>query len=369
MNETAAVLVLNVGSSSVKFRVLAADETLSVLTDGRVTGIGSRPRLTFDGQPGQRLEDGLDLAGAIEQVLAKLRQQPGWRLVAAGHRIVHGGEEFRRPVLLDAELLDRLERYVPLAPLHQRHNLNAVRALAESFPALPQVGCFDTAFHADHDLVTASYALPKALREHGIRRYGFHGLSYEWIAQVLAAQPGGAPERVIAAHLGNGASLCALRAGQSIDTTMGMTALEGLPMGTRCGAIDPGAVLFMLRSLDLSVSEVQRLLHDESGLKGLSNGISDMAELLASDSEAARLAVDYFILRSAQKIAEMVVSLGGLDTLVFTGGIGENAATIRERIQERLAFLPPFDVQVIPADEERMIAQHTLALLNRVERN
>ena len=369
MTDIAAVLVLNVGSSSVKFRVLSADPDLSVLAEGRVTGIGSRPAFAVTGQPLQPLEDPLDLDGAIGQVLAHVRQQSGWRLVAAGHRIVHGGEDFCTPVVLDGDSLARLERYIPLAPLHQRHNLAAVRALARSYPELTQVGCFDTAFHAGHDAVTACYALPASLRESGIRRYGFHGLSYEWIARVLDSQSGGIPERVVVAHLGSGASLCALRAGRSVDTTMGMTALEGLPMGTRCGAIDPGAVLYMLQSLEIDSSEVLRLLHDESGLKGLSGGIADMADLLVSDRESARLAVDYFVLRTAQKIGEMVVSLGGMDTLVFTGGIGENAPVIRERIQQRLGFLPPFEVQLIPADEERMIALHTLNLLERLEQD
>lgn len=364
MSPQPAVLVLNVGSSSVKFRVFGAHAELPVLVDGRLTGIGSQPQLSVRDEPVQALDPGLDLAAAVRAVLKHLRaRESDWRLLAAGHRIVHGGEAFRAPVLLSAAILDQLETYVPLAPLHQRHNLDAVRALARDYPELPQIGCFDTAFHAGHDAVTASYALPKALRDQGIRRYGFHGLSYEWIARLLSAEPGGMPARVVAAHLGSGASLCAMRAGQSVDTTMGMTALEGLPMGTRCGAIDPGAVLFMLRSCGLSVDQAERLLHDESGLKGLSGGLSDMSGLLASERPEAKLAVDYFVLRTAQKIGEMVVSLGGLDLLVFTGGIGENAAPVRERIVERLGFLPDFGVRMIHADEERMIGLHTLNLL------
>lgn len=364
MTAVRAVVVLNVGSSSVKFRVLGAEEALPVLADGRVSGIGSRPELRVSGQATLALERQMDQAGAIKAVLDYLRdQQQDWKLVAAGHRIVHGGQDYRAPVVLSDQILARLERYTPLAPLHQRHNLDAVRALAKFYPELPQIGCFDTAFHAGHDVVTHSYALPRALRELGIRRYGFHGLSYEWIAQVLAAEPGGGPQRVVAAHLGNGASLCAIRNGFSVDTTMGMTALEGLPMGTRCGALDPGAVIYMLRSCGLALDELERTLHDESGLKGLSGGLSDMSELLASDSPQAALAVDYFVLRTAQKIAEMVVSLGGMDLLVFTGGIGENAAVVRDRIGQRLAFLPEFEMRVIPADEERMIARHTLGLL------
>ncbi len=364
MSPQPAVVVLNVGSSSVKFRVLGAEDALPVLADGRVTGIGSRPQFSLRGEAARTLDDQLDLPAAIGEVLNYLQDRSDdWRLLAAGHRIVHGGEEFRAPVRLDEDILARLDRYTPLAPLHQRYNLEAVRALADRYPELPQVGCFDTAFHADHDAVTASYALPRTLRDQGIRRYGFHGLSYEWIARVLAEDPDAAPGRVVVAHLGNGASLCAMRSGRSVDTTMGMTALEGLPMGTRCGAIDPGAVLFMLRSCGLSLDEVERTLHDESGLKGLSGGTSDMSELVAGNSSEAKLAVDYFVLRTAQKIGEMVVSLGGLDALVFTGGIGENVAPVRERIGERLAFLPDFQVRVIAADEERMIALHTLRAL------
>ena len=365
MSSSAAVLVLNVGSSSVKFRVLGADDDLPVLLDGRVVGIGARPRLQLNDQPAKDLDQALDHSGAIAAVLERVQNAArGWQLVAAGHRIVHGGEAYQAPVVLTPEILDQLDRYTPLAPLHQHHNLAAVRALAEIDPDLPQIGCFDTAFHAGHDPVTHSYALPRQLRDSGVRRYGFHGLSYEWIARVLSSDPGGMPPRVVAAHLGNGASLCAMREGQSVDTTMGMTALEGLPMGTRCGALDPGAVLYMLRSGGQSLDELERLLHEESGLKGLSEGMSDMSELLASDAAEAELAVSYFVLRSAQKIGEMVVTLGGLDLLVFTGGIGEHAAPVRDRIVQRLDFLPEFATRVIPADEERMVAEHTLGLLN-----
>lgn len=365
MSLTPAILVLNVGSSSVKFRVFAARDDLQLLADGRVTGIGAAPVFRLAGQDPKALEEGTTQTEAIAQVLDFVTASDhDWQLAAAGHRIVHGGEEFRAAVLLDEEVLARLDRYTPLAPLHQHHNLAAVRAVAELNPALPQVGCFDTAFHADHDPVTSSYALPASVRKQGVRRYGFHGLSYEWTAKVLAGQPGGMPKHVVVAHLGNGASLCALKDGNSIDTTMGMTALEGLPMGTRCGALDPGVVLYLQRSLGLSLEDVERLLHDESGLKGLSGGVSDMAELLHSARPEHAFAVDYFILRVAQKIGEMVVSLGGMDLLVFTGGIGENALSVRERIVSRLAFLPRFKVQVIAADEERMIASHALALIS-----
>lgn len=361
---TRAVLVLNVGSSSVKFRVFEAEPSLPLLADGRVTGIGSEPVLTLKGAESRSLDKHANQGEALKHVLDEVSSQAhDWQLVAAGHRIVHGGEAFRQPVVLNEDILSRLARFSPLAPLHQRYNLAAVRAVEALYPELPQIGCFDTAFHANHDEVTSSYALPESLREQGIRRFGFHGLSYEWIACLLAEEPGGAPGRVVVAHLGNGASLCAVRSGASVDTTMGMTALEGLPMGTRCGALDPGAVLYMLRSCGLTLDEVERILHDESGLKGLSGGVSDMSKLLRQANPEARFAVDYFILRVAQKVAEMVVSLGGLDRLVFTGGIGENARPVRDGIVKRLSFLPAFDVQVIPTDEERMIATHTLAAL------
>lgn len=364
MTRVSVVLVLNVGSSSVKFRVFEAAPDLPLLTDGRVTGIGVAPVFSLRGEQPQALDKEADQSEAIAAVLDFVTAPDhDWNLVAAGHRIVHGGEDFRAPVVLTDEILARLDHYTPLAPLHQRHNLAAVRAVAERFPALLQIGCFDTAFHADHDPVTRSYALPANLRDRGVRRYGFHGLSYEWTARVLAEQAAAKLERVVVAHLGNGASLCAINKGISVDTTMGMTALEGLPMGTRCGALDPGVVLYLQRSLGLTVEEVERVLHDESGLKGLSGGVSDMAELLRSARPEHRFAVDYFVFRVAQKIGEMAVSLGGMDLLVFTGGIGENAASVRDRIVERLSFLPGFQVQVIAADEERMIASHVLCLL------
>ncbi len=361
-----AVLVLNVGSSSVKFRVFGAEETLPLLADGRVTGIGSRPAFNVKGQDSRNLPVDLTQKEALKQVLDWIRTDENpWSLVAVGHRIVHGGAVYCDPVLLDEKVLGRLDAFVRLAPLHQPHGLAAVRAAAELYPGLPQIGCFDTAFHARHDQLTQSYALPGELRAGGIRRYGFHGLSYEWVAHVLGDEPGGLPERVVAAHLGNGASLCAMRGGCSVDTTMGMTALEGLPMGTRSGALDPGAVIYMLRECGLSLSEVEDTLYNCSGLKGLSGGISDMRKLLAAQTPEAGFAVVYFIHKAAQYIAQMAVSLGGMDMLAFTGGIGENAGPVRDGIIEKLSFLPAFETRIIEADEERMIAQHTLTLLNQ----
>lgn len=357
---TAALLVLNTGSSSVKFRVFGAEESLPLLADGRVTGIGGSPVFSVKGEPPRDLPQNLTQKQALQCVLDWMdAADDGWRVAAAGHRIVHGGAEFSAPVLLTAEVLQKLDHLVPLAPLHQPHNLAAVRALAELYPGLKQIGCFDTGFHAGHEAAVYSFALPEHLREKGVRRYGFHGLSYEWVAHSLA-QEGVVPRRVVAAHLGNGASLCAIKDGKSIDTTMGMTALDGLPMGTRTGALDPGAVIYLLRSCGLSLDEVEDVFYHNSGLKALSGGVSDMKDLLEDGGDKAKFAVDYFTRKVAQYIAMMAASLGGLDLLVFTGGIGEHAAPVREAILARLKFLGDFDSRVIAADEERVIAKHTL---------
>lgn len=368
MKRQNAVLVLNVGSSSVKFRVFSKEKDLPLLATGRITGIGSRPLFSIKGHESRQLEAGLTQKQALKKVLDWIvSDDQGWTLVAAGHRIVHGGPHLSGPVLLDEELLSKLDSLVKLAPLHQPYCLAAVRAVADIYPDLPQIGCFDTAFHATHDHLIQSYALPEDLRNSGIRRYGFHGLSYEWIAHILEQEEGGAPKHVVAAHLGNGASLCAMRYGRSVDTTMGMTALEGLPMGTRSGTLDPGAVIYMLRQCGLSLEDVEDILYNQSGLKGLSGGISDMRQLLASESAKAVFAVEYFIHKTAQFVSQMVVSLGGMDLLVFTGGIGENATTVRNGIIEKLSFLPDFETRVITADEERMIAFHTLQLMSDLD--
>lgn len=367
MSADDAVLVLNVGSSSVKFRVFGNYPDLPLLADGRITGIGSRPVFKIKGQTSRSLPANLSQKQALKEIVDWLRaSDKGWNLVAAGHRIVHGGALFSDPLVLDDDVLSQLEQFVKLAPLHQPHGLVAVRAVAELYPGLPQVGCFDTAFHASIDPLAQSYALPATLRCRGIRRYGFHGLSYEWIAHVLESEDSGVPERVVAAHLGNGASLCAMLRGRSVDTTMGMTALDGLPMGTRSGALDPGAVIYMLRECGLSLDELEDILYNHSGLKGLSGGISDMRKLLASESAEAALAVRYFVYRTAQGIARMAVSIGGIDLLVFTGGIGENAVPVRSGVLERLSFLPDFETRVIAADEERMIALHAIRVIREL---
>lgn len=361
---TDCFLVLNTGSSSVKFRLFGWREDLPPIAGGKVTDIGGQAAFRAKTEGGQEAREGLSADATHETalifVLAWLEKNvaPGTGLIGVAHRIVHGGERYAAPVRLTQDVMDDLRALRALAPLHQPHNLAAVDILAAQRPGLPQYGCFDTAFHAGHEELFHAFALPAHIRDKGVRRYGFHGLSYDWIAQCLKRDlPHLAPGRVVAAHLGNGASLCAMKDGKSIDTTMGMTALDGLPMGTRCGAIDPGAVTYMIRALGLSVEETERVLYEESGLKGLSGLTNDVRTLSASDDARARFALDYFAFRTAQHIAAMAVSLGGMDGLVFTGGIGENAASVREKILERLAFLPAFETHVIATDEERRMAQ------------
>jgi acetate kinase len=297
--------------------------------------------------------------------------------------VVHGGPDYDRPVLIDHNVVSRLERYAALAPLHQPHNLAPIRALLENFPSLPQVACFDTAFHRDHDRLADHYAIPRFLHDEGVRRYGFHGLSYEHIAKTL---PKVAPEiatgRVIVAHLGNGASMCALHGGRSVESTMGFTALDGLPMGTRPGQIDPGVLLYLMSVKGMPPSEVQDFLYGECGLKGLSGVGSDMRELQASDDPNAAFAVEYFVHRVSLNAGMLAAALQGVDAFVFTAGIGENSVSVRARIAERLGWLgvaldpaenarhslrisrsETLPVYVVPTDEELMIAEHTMSLL------
>ncbi|HET8701734.1 MAG TPA: acetate/propionate family kinase [Nitrococcus sp.] len=363
-----AILVLNAGSSSLKFRVFKAESRLPLLANGRITGIGTQPQFAVDGKTIRTFPDSLDQADALREILRWLEHNgQAWDIKAIGHRIVHGGEHFTAPVVLTDAVLEELATLIPLVPLHQPHALSAVKTLAALYPRPVQIGCFDTAFHAGQAPVFRHYALPKELREQGVRRYGFHGLSYEWIAYVLETRhPALAKARVVAAHLGNGASLCAMQAGKSVDTTMGMTALDGLPMGTRCGSLDPGVPIYMMRQLGLSADEIDRILSYESGLKGLSGISGDTRELVASDSPAARFAIDFFCMMTAQHVARMAVALGGMDALVFTGGIGEHQSGIRERILHHLGFLQPFTVLVVEADEERMIVRHCLRLLQEL---
>jgi acetate kinase len=316
-------------------------------------------------------------------VLDFVQQEQGQRTLAAvGHRVVHGGEEFDAPVRIDTEVLARLERLIPLAPLHQPHNLAPMRVVAERAPALPQVACFDTSFHRTQEPVAREFGLPPEVTERGVRRYGFHGLSYEYIADVFPRfDPAAARGRVVVAHLGNGASMCAMKAGKSIATTMGFTALDGLMMGTRAGSLDPGVVLYLLDELKMDAREIERLLYHQSGLLGVSGVSSDMRTLLSNDDPRSAFAIALFCYRVRRELGSLAAALGGIDAIVFTGGIGQHAASIRERIcqdaqwlgvtldgQSNAAGGPRISGEgsrvsawVIPTDEESMIARHTFA--------
>ena len=388
------ILIVNAGSSSLKFQVFATDGTkeLRRLVKGQMEGIGGRPRLRAEDIYRKPLIDRSyaagdvpDLAAAIAAVAAWLREHAG-NPIAVGHRVVHGGPEHHEPVLVDAEVLVRLERYIPLAPLHQPNNLAPIRVLLERQPDLPQVACFDTGFHRSHGALADHFAIPEAFYREGVRRYGFHGLSYEYVAErLLQIAPKMAMGRVIVAHLGSGASMCALAGGRSVESTMGFTALDGLPMGTRPGQLDPGVVLYLLGERGMSAAQVQHLLYHECGLKGLSGVSNDVRELEASSDPQAALALDYFVYRVGLHAGMLAAALRGLDAFVFTAGIGENSPTLRARIAANLGWLgaaldpaantggesliSPREsgvaLYVIPTDEELMIARHTLALLAR----
>lgn len=335
---TKVILALNAGSSSIKFSLFATTrdmETISLLYRGGAEGLGSEPRFLVYNATDQRLVDEqLTTKTAAshnhEEALGVLlewieRHEAGLRLIAVGHRVVHGGTWFSGPVLVDSTVFNQLEQLVPLAPLHQPHNLAAIRVVAGIKPTVPQVACFDTAFHRTQPPVAQAFALPRDLTALGVKRYGFHGLSYEHIAQVLPDVVGArADGRVVVAHLGNGASMCGLRGRQSLATTTGFTALDGLPMGTRCGALDPGVVLYLLSEQQMDVPTVTDLLYHRSGLLGVSGRSSDMHELLASDSPHATEAIDLFVYRIGRELGSLVAALGGLDVLVFTAGIGEH---------------------------------------------
>lgn len=386
------ILVVNAGSSSVKFQIFAVDGEgrLQRQIKGQMDGIGSRPRLRAsdaDGDPvadrAYPIEGVQDVPAAMAVVGSWLRDERRINPIAVGHRVVHGGPDYARPTLIDHAVVTRLERFVSLAPLHQPHNLAPIRQLLNNRPDLPQVACFDTAFHRDHDALADHYAIPHQLHAEGVRRYGFHGLSYEYIAKRL---PHVAPEiasgRVIVAHLGSGASMCAMKAGKSVESTMGFTALDGLPMGTRPGQIDPGVVLYLLTEKGMSASNVQSFLYRDCGLNGLSGVSNDMRELETSSDPRAAFAIEYFAYRVGLNAGMLAAALQGVDGVVFTAGIGENSVTLRARIAERMAWLGveldpeensrhasrisrsgSIPVYVVPTDEEQMIAQHTLALL------
>jgi len=386
-------LVLNAGSSSLKFCVFQRPmgEGWRMEARGQIDGIGTSPRLSVKDANGESLakqdldatvRDGRNALGALATWLRS--KYGGSRVLGVGHRVVHGGSRFKGPTVLDRPILAELNELVPLAPLHQPYNLAAIDAVFERLPGVPQVACFDTSFHRGQSAVAELIPLPRDLREAGLQRYGFHGLSYEYIASVL---PQTAPEiangRVIVAHLGSGASLCALKDGKSVDSTLGFTALDGLCMGTRPGTLDPGVVLHLFQGLNMSAKEVETLLYKKSGLLGISGISNDMRDLLGRSEPEARLAVDYFVYRVAKEIGALTAVLGGLDGLVFTAGIGENSPEIRQRICTASTWLgieideaanasretkisttkSAVPVLVIPTNEELMIARHTGSLL------
>jgi len=390
-----AIVVLNAGSSSLKFSIyqLRDDgEDVAIVARGQIEGLGTKPHFKVKDRTGATLVDTpvtarATRAGHIEALAHLVQWMRGafagvLSLKAVGHRVVHGGLEFSKPTLLTNEIIEKLDRLVPLAPLHQPYNLAAIRAVSSLRPEMPQVACFDTAFHRGRARVTERFGLPDELHRRGIRRWGFHGLSYASIVdQLRQSAPELADGRIIVAHLGNGASMCAIRGGQSVDTTMSFTTLDGLPMGTRCGGLDPGVVLYLLQSR--SQQEVEELLYKESGLLGISGISNDMRELLASESAGAAEAINFFVYRAMREIGSLTAALGGLDALVFTAGIGENSPVLRKRICLPLGWLglavddaandrgrgcispagrSP-SVWVIPSDEERVIAAATWDLV------
>jgi acetate kinase len=377
--------VLNAGSSSLKFALyrLTSDGTLARALSGEVEGIGGAGRLRLPGQ-----DTALAVADHAE-ALAALANLPEGPLIAPGlagfgHRIVHGGPDLRAPVRVDAATLARIEALSPLAPLHNPPAVAVLKTLAARYPELPHVACFDTAFHRTHPAVADRFAIPDTFYQQGVRRYGFHGLSYEYIAGALAARfPAVAAGRVVVAHLGSGASMCALTNGRSIDSSMGFTALDGLPMGTRSGSLDAGVILWLQQQKGWTVDRVEHFLYEECGLKGLSGVSNDMRTLLASSAPLARLAVEYFVYHVARTAGALAASMGGIDALVFTAGIGERSPEIRARVLRRLEWLgfaldgaaneaggpllttpaSAHPAYAIPTDEEIVIARHTLALI------
>jgi len=393
-----AILVVNAGSSSIKFSLFLdedGDQVLELLLGGQIEGLYTAPRFSARDAagaaiPGAPLEGGASFGHdhAIAYLTAFLRAPlAGHRLLAVGHRVVHGGLDFSAPVRLTPAIVEHLEQFIPLAPLHQPHNLAPIRTLLDKRPDLPQVACFDTAFHRGQAEVAQAFALPPTITERGVRRYGFHGLSYEYIASVLPAHDARAAQgRSIVLHLGNGASACAIANGKSVASTMGFTAVDGLPMGTRCGNLDPGVLLYLMDQMQMDARAIEKLIYKESGLLGVSGISSDMRTLLDSTDPRARFALELFVYRIARELGSLAAALGGLDALVFTAGIGEHAAPIRERVCRAAAWLgvtldpvanagaggstristldSRTSAWVIPTNEELMIARHTLHLLN-----
>ncbi|WP_067734339.1 acetate/propionate family kinase [Novosphingobium naphthalenivorans] len=388
------ILTLNAGSSSIKFAIFSASGSSEgrAVAEGKAVNIGSAgTNLAVHDGAGTRLlsRDYAEDAGedlVLQDLLAWIESHFGGTLAAAGHRVVHGGPRFHAPCRVTADLIGELAKLVPLAPLHQPHNLAPIRVLARDFPALAQFACFDTGFHADNAPLATTFAIPRELTGQGIRRYGFHGISYEYIASCLPDYLGDVAEgRVVMAHLGNGASLCAMHHRRSVATTMGFTALDGLMMGTRCGTIDPGVLIYLMQEKGMSAQAVSDMLYHDCGLLGVSGISNDMHTLLASPAPEAREAVDLFVYRIVRELGSLVAALGGLDALVFTGGIGEHAAPVRAAVCRQAAWLgltldeaanaahgPKITTDgslvpalAVPTDEDRMIARHCLTLLGK----
>ena len=393
-NAAGAIAVLNAGSSSFKFSLFAdGAEGLELVARGQAEGLYTSPRFAAKDGTGATIDEkswaegfSLGHAGALDHLVTFLRARlSGPELAAVGHRVVHGGLRYTQPVRVDAAVLAVLEKYIPLAPLHQPHNLAPIRTLLERRPDLPQVACFDTAFHRGQPPVAQAFALPKAITDRGVIRYGFHGLSYEYIATVLPEHDSkAAGGKVVVLHLGNGSSMCALASGRSIASTMGFTAADGLPMGTRSGSLDPGVILYLMDVLEMDARAIEKLIYQQSGLLGVSGISSDMRTLEASTELGAQLAIDLYVYRIGRELGSLAAALGGLDAIVFTGGIGENSRSLRERVCRGAAWtgveldpdanqrnLPRIStaasrvsVLVIPTDEELMIARHTRSVLD-----
>ena len=394
-----AILVLNAGSSSIKFALFALADPLPEQAEltGQIDGIGALPHIKAKDREGRTLDNvDIPLPGDADaqhhEALGFLVEwlhahEAGWRIVGVGHRVVHGGQVYAQPVILDLDSTESLRHLSPLAPLHQPHNLDGIDALHEHLPEIPQVACFDTAFHRSQPEVAQQFGLPRAISAEGVRRYGFHGLSYEYIADTLPSHLGERAEgRIVIAHLGNGASMCAIHQRRSVASTMGFTALDGLMMGTRTGNLDPGVLLYLMDNHGMDSKALTRLLYKESGLLGVSGISQDMRTLLESGAPEAAEAVDLFCYRIVREIGSLAAALGGLDALVFTGGIGEHAAPVSEKVCQALAWLgvrfdpvanarnatfiaaadSPVPVLCIPTNEEWMIARHTMRLLEPV---
>lgn len=386
------LLVINSGSSSIKFAIYGLNDRLDKALSGVVEQIGIDPVLKlYDPQHHLIKETHFpqesDYLYFFELLLSSLKaNQLQFNVIAAGHRVVHGGIDFYEPTLVSQALIEQLKKLIPFAPLHQPYNLQAIEAINEVSPKLPQIACFDTAFHKTHPAIADAFAIPLNLSQEGVKRYGFHGLSYEFIMHQL--EQINAPKRmkrVVIAHLGNGASMCAVKEGRSIDSTMGFTALDGLMMGTRCGSLDPGVLLYLLEFKNMSYREIQAMLYKKSGLLGVSGISSDVHQLLQEDDPQAQEALDLFTYRICRELGALTAVLGGLDMLVFTGGIGEHAWSIREAVCQRCEWLgihlnleanqnnelcissqhSAVDVYVIPTDEEWIIANHCKQLLDK----